>query len=196
MMPALAFSKSRRSLWTWGGSPPVCVVDEGPFVKVRAPVNLRSLEILRDLGDGLRRLYLVGRINLEQTPLRFQKAVVLAVADVAPRTAGHEIRLVGQAHQALKECLELVALRSEKRVLKSLLIVGILQVHDLRVCWLRVRFNRGEAKGHSVSGSPEEDTNLETEIDVRSAICPPFGGAGSRVRPAWTRTDRVQVPCK
>ena len=126
-----------------------CVVDEDPLVKVHAPVDFRALEVLSDLGDRLRRLHLIGRIDLEQAPLGFQKSVVLAVAVLAPRTAGHEICLVGQAHQPLEERLELVPLRSEKRVLKSLLVVGVLQVHGLRVRWRRFRSNSDEAKGHN-----------------------------------------------
>ena len=59
--------------------------------------------------------------------------VVLSVASVAPRSADHEVGLVGQAHQALEQRLELIPLRGAEQVLESGFVVGLGKVHLVNV---------------------------------------------------------------
>ena len=72
-----------------------CVVNKRPLFKMGAPMDLRALEILRNLVDGSSRIHLVRRVDLEKSPIGFQKAVILAITYVTPRTTGHEIGFVG-----------------------------------------------------------------------------------------------------
>ena len=57
---------------------------EDPSVEVSFPVRQGSFEVLLDLGDGLGGLHLVGTVDLKKHPLRFQVAIVLPVANIAP----------------------------------------------------------------------------------------------------------------
>lgn len=102
------------------------IVDKRPSVEESTPVFFCAIKILSDLTYCIGGLHLVGPIDLEQTAFGLEEAIVLAISLIAPRTAGHKVRFVSQAHQSFEESLKSLALRPMIFVLEALFIICVL----------------------------------------------------------------------
>ena len=171
------------------------VMGKHPFVKMFAPVDFSPIEIFLNFGYGLSLGHLVRCIHLKKSAIGFEKTVVLTIAPVSPRAAGHEVRFIGQPHQLLEKILKCISIRPEESVLELLLVVGLLKVHELELSLRRAcpRPRRGRGWHGSFLEAGDQfavgmTSACSASISATMACCVARGGRGF--------PSKAKAPCR